>query len=65
MDHSLRTYRDFLENEANKKLSEVYESAKKQQEMKLTQSITALQLLIKAYYIKKLQLQEDFQFRFV
>ena len=29
MDHSLRTYREFLENEANKKLSEVYESAKK------------------------------------
>ena len=56
MDTSLRTYRKFLENETNKKLSEVYSSSKKQQEIKLTQSITALQLLIKMFYIKKLQL---------
>ena len=36
MDQNLRTYRKFLDNETNKKLSEVYSSSKKQQEIKMT-----------------------------
>ena len=51
----MRTFKEYLDAEANKQLSSVYESAQKQQEIKLTYSVTALKLLVNIYYIKQIQ----------
>ena len=62
LDQSLRTFREWLDAEANKKLAQVYESSTAQQEMKLIQSTTALQILVQIYYMKQIQQQEDFMY---
>ena len=62
LDQNLRTFREWLDAEANKKLAQVYESSTAQQEMKLIQSTTALQILVQIYYMKQIQQQEDFMY---
>lgn len=52
LDQDMRTFREYLDAEANKRLTEVHESAHKQQEIKLTHSVTALKLLVRIYYLK-------------
>jgi len=52
LDQDMRTFREFLDAEANKRLTEVHESAQKQQEIKLMHSLTALKLLVRIYYLK-------------
>lgn len=42
LDQNLRTFREWLDTEANKKLTAVHESSLCQQENKLIQSITSL-----------------------
>lgn len=54
LDQNLRTFREWLDAEANKKLAQVYESSTAQQEMKLIQSTTALQILVQIYYMKQI-----------
>jgi type III secretory pathway component EscR len=62
LDQNLRTFREWLDAEANKKLAQVYASSTAQQEMKLIQSTTALQILVQIYYMKQIQQQEDFMY---
>jgi type III secretory pathway component EscR len=62
LDQNLRTFREWLDAEANKKLAQVYESSTAQQEMKLIQSTTSLQILVQIYYMKQIQQQEDFMY---
>ena len=62
LDQNLRTFREWLDAEANKKLTAVHESALRQQENKLIQTITSMQIFVQVYYLKQIQQQEDFLF---
>ena len=62
LDQNLRAFREWLDTEANKKLTAVHASALRQQENKLIQTITSLQILVQIYYLKQIQQQEDFFF---
>mmetsp|Transcript_23581 Transcript_23581/g.36276 ORF Transcript_23581/g.36276 Transcript_23581/m.36276 type:complete len:115 (-) Transcript_23581:103-447(-) len=54
LDQNLRTFREYLDAESNKKLTEFFESARKQHDMKVAQSITALSLIVRVYYLKQI-----------
>ena len=60
LEQDLRSFREYLDQEANKKLTDVYSSAMQQQEMNLAQAITNMQLYTRMYYLKQIQQQEDF-----
>ena len=60
LDLEMRIFREFLDREANKRLTEVHESNQKQHEIKLLHSLTALKLLVHIYYLKQIQTHEDF-----
>lgn len=52
LDQELRSFREYLDSEANKKLDQVHRGALQQKENKLTQAITSLGLLVRIYYLK-------------
>ena len=55
LDQNLRAFREWLDAEASKKLTAVHESALRQQENKLVQTVTSLQILVQIYYLKQIQ----------
>jgi len=60
LDHNLRVFREWLDGEANKKLTQVYESKRAEIEMNMTESVTTLHILTQCYYLKQIQQSEEF-----
>ena len=56
----MRLFCEFLDGEANKRMTEVHESSLKQQEIKFVHALSSLKLLVHIYFLKQLQAHEDF-----
>lgn len=57
LDQNLRTFKEFMDLEENKKVAESHQSLLKHQQLRLTQEIASLLLLVRVYYIKQAGLQ--------
>lgn len=55
----MRIFREFLMSETNKQLTDTNQSAMKQQENKLLQSLTSMRMLVHTSYIKKIQMRDE------
>jgi len=58
LDQNLRTIKEFLDLEENKKVAHSHESLLKHQELRLIQEISSLVLHVRIYYLKQIELQQ-------
>lgn len=56
----MREFSEFLDTEANKRMTEVHESTLKQLEIKFVHALSTLKLLVRIYFLKQMQAHEDF-----
>jgi len=50
----LRSYMEWLDHEANLGLAQLYQNSLKQQQTKISQTLTSMQTLVHIYYLKQI-----------
>lgn len=53
LDHNLRTFKEFIDLEDNKKVAKRHQSMIKHQELRLMHEVASLLLLVRTYYLKQ------------
>lgn len=60
LDSNMKEFKEWLDIKANKNLVVKYQNSLKQQEIKISQTLTSMQSLVHVYFMKQIQEQEDF-----